>query len=66
MSREQFELLQARAATAVPEEVTMGEGETIEGAPPRNEAIIAGIMAAVKEIKFRDLYGDQACDLRSR
>lgn len=66
MSREQFELLQARAATAVPEEVTMGERETIEGAPPRNEAIIAGIMAAVKEIKFRDLYGDNACDLRSR
>jgi len=66
MSREQFELLQARAATAVPDQVTMGERETIEGAPPRNEAIIAGIMAAVKEMKFRDLYGDQACDLHRR
>jgi hypothetical protein len=66
MSRERFELLQSKAATAVPDEVSMGERETIEGAPPRNEAIIAGIMAAVKEIKFRDLYGDKACDLRSR
>jgi hypothetical protein len=63
MSRERFELLQARAATAVPEEVAMGERETIEGEPPRNEAVIAGIMAAVKEIKFRELYGDKACDL---
>lgn len=66
MSRERFELLRAQAATAVPDEVTMGERETIEGAPPRNEAIVAGIMAAVKEIKFKELYGEKACDLLSR
>ena len=66
MSREQFELLQARAATVIPAEATMGERGTIESEPPRNEAIIAGIMAAVKEIKFRDLYGDKACDLHRR
>lgn len=65
MSRERFELHQSRAATAVTDE-SRTETEVTEGPPPRNEAIIAGIMAAVKEIKFRDLYGDKACDLRSR
>ncbi len=65
MPREQFESLQSQAA-AVPDEATRGEREAPEGAPPRNEAIIAGIMAAVKEIKFRELYGDRACDLHRR
>jgi len=66
MSKERFELLQSRAATAVAEGGGGAEKEVTESPLPRDEAIIAGIMAAVKEIKFRDLYGDKACDLHRR
>jgi hypothetical protein len=66
MSRERFELLQSQAATAVAERGSGAEKEVIQSALPRDEAIIAGIMAAVKEITFRDLYGDKACDLHRR
>ena len=65
MSKERFELLQARAATAVAEGGGSAEREVTGSALPRNEAIIAGIMAAVKEIKFQEVYGEKACDLRS-
>jgi len=66
MSRERFELVQSRAATVVAEGGGRAEREATGSALPRDEAIIAGIMAAVKEIKFRDLYGDKACDLHRR
>jgi hypothetical protein len=67
ISKEQFEILQTKAKTAITDEMTqipMRERDVNEYAPPRDEAIIAGIMAAVKEIKFKDLHGDKTCDLR--
>ena len=61
MSREQLEEVKSGAGTRalLKDRIeTGGAGET--GAPEatallRDEAIIAGIMAAVKEIKFQDL-----------
>jgi hypothetical protein len=74
MTREQYEMIQSQAATAMVDEVTQlppkdrlaSKKTRAEGALPRDEAIIAGIMAAVKEIKFRELYGDRSCDIRPR
>jgi len=65
MSKERLHLLQSQAATAVAEGGGSAEREVTGSALPRNEAIIAGIMAAVKEIKFQEVYGEKACDLRS-
>jgi hypothetical protein len=61
MSREQLEQVKSKAGTGAllnDRIETGGAGETAESevtALPRDEAIIAGIMAAVKEIKFQDL-----------
>jgi len=62
MSREQYERLQAHADTTeilgdtptdAGEEFGAPREDAIPGAPPRDEATMAGIMAAVKEIKFQ-------------
>jgi len=74
ITREQFEILRSQAATVIVDEVTQlprkdslaSEETTAEGALPRDVAIIAGIMAAVKEIKFYELYRDRGCDIRPR
>jgi hypothetical protein len=75
MSREQFEKLQSQAGTtailgdmARTKKQDYGESkeDTIEGTLPRDEAIIAGIMAAVKEIKFQNLYGTRGCTARDK
>jgi hypothetical protein len=61
MSREQLEEVKSKAGTRVLLEDRIetgggGEvGETEVTALPRDEAIIAGIMAAVKEIKLQEL-----------
>ena len=72
MSKEQFEMIHARAETVIRDEAGTipqkddkeHERAPAEGGLPRVEAIIAGIMTAVKEIKFHDLYGDILCDVR--
>jgi len=72
MSKEQFEMIHARAETVIRDEagtIPQKDHKEHKGAPaqggiPRFEAIIAGIMTAVKEIKFHDLYGDIQCDVR--
>jgi len=75
MSREQFEKLQSQAGTtailgdmARTKKQDYGESkqDTIAGTLPRDEAIIAGIMAAVKEIKFQNLYGTRGCTARDK
>ena len=70
MSKEQFELIHARAATLIRDKAGTvpqrdyqeDKGVPAEKGPSRVEAIIAGIMTAVKEIKFYDAYGDIQCD----
>ena len=72
MSKEQFEMIHARAETIIRDKAgTIPQKDykehkraPSEGDLPRVEAIIAGIMTAVKEIKFHDLYGDILCDVR--
>ena len=72
MSKEQFEMIQTQAATSIIDGVTKiprkdhveSEKAATKGTLPRDEAMIAGIMAAVKEIIFQDLYGDRRCDVR--
>jgi hypothetical protein len=72
MSKEQFEVIHAQAETVIRDEAgTIPQKDDkehkrapAEGGLPRVEAIIAGIMTAVKEIKFHDLYGDVQCDVR--
>jgi len=72
MSKEQFKMIHAQAETAIRDEAgTIPQKKfkehkrtSAEGGLPRTEAIIAGIMTAVKEIKFHDLYGDILCDVR--
>jgi len=75
MSREQFEELQSQAGTPamlvdMPQTKRQDYGEskeeTIAGTLPRDEAIIAGIMAAAKEVKFQDLYGTRGCTPRDK
>ncbi|MBW1715570.1 MAG: hypothetical protein JRJ77_07030 [Deltaproteobacteria bacterium] len=75
MSREQFDKLQSQAgATAILGDMARakkqdyGESkeDTIASTLPRDEAIIAGIMAAVKEVKFQDLYGTRGCTVRDK
>jgi predicted hydrocarbon binding protein len=61
ISREQYEKLQSEAGTrALLKDQIKTEGAEEIGEPavpavPRDEAIIAGIMAAVKEVKFQDI-----------
>jgi hypothetical protein len=72
MSKEQFEMIHARAETVIRDEadkISKEDHKEHERAPAKEglsrvEAIIAGIMTAVKEIKFRDVYGDIQCDER--
>jgi len=72
MSKEQFEMIHTRAETVIRDEAgTIPQKDykehkraPAEGGLPRVEAIIAGIMTAVKEIKFHDVYGDILCDVR--
>jgi hypothetical protein len=67
ISKEQFEILRTKAKTEIADEITQIPGrerDTTEYTIPRDEAIIAGIMAAVKEIKFKDVHGEKSCDLR--
>jgi len=72
MSKEQFEMIHARAETmirdeagAIPQKVDKEHKRApAEGDLSCAEAIIAGIMTAVKEIKYHDLYGDILCDVR--
>ena len=72
MSKEQFEMIHARAETVIRDEAGVipqkdyKENKKVpaEGGLSRVEAIIAGIMTAVKEIKYHDVYGDILCDVR--
>jgi hypothetical protein len=63
MSREQFEGLKAHAGTAA---ILEDVGHAKEGRAPApfslDEAIIAGIMTAVKEIRVRETYSPKTCD----
>ena len=73
MSKEQFEMIHAQAETVIRDQVDTISGKGYKGVEralekerlPRVEATIAGIMSAVKEIKFHDLYGDVQCDERT-
>lgn len=74
MTREKFDIFQPQGATAIVDEITHiprkdhleSEMRTDQSALPRDEAIIAGIMVAVKEMKFHELYWDRSCDTHPR
>ena len=62
MSRQQLEKLQSQAAAPILEEMAQVKEKDASAAMlRRDEAIIAGIMAAVKEIRFEEVYGAKKC-----
>lgn len=65
MSHERFERLKSQAGTAA---ILEDMGQTKEGRGPDpfslDEAIIAGIMTAMKETKVRETYSPKSCDTR--
>jgi hypothetical protein len=62
MSRQQLEKLQSQAAAPILGEMAqVKEKDASATMLRRDEAIIAGIMAAVKEIRFEEVYGAKKC-----
>jgi hypothetical protein len=62
MSRQQLEKLQSQAAAPILGEMAQVKEKDASAAMlRRDEAIIAGIMAAVKEIRFEEVYGAKKC-----
>jgi hypothetical protein len=62
MSRKQLEKLQSQAAAPILGEMAQVKEKDASAAMlRRDEAIIAGIMAAVKEIRFEEVYGAKKC-----